>query len=455
MWRISRPENQPRARGMALVMVMCLLTMLAAMAASLLTMALANKNEIQNTQDRYQALLLAQAGIQMAISELNGPADSTGKPTGVPTVMFGGPSPGNSPTAGIQWGSQMLINYTSTPSPAVNPVSYTITSTGTWCHDVVAGMDFSSTSALYMIVKRQMIAVVYQAGGSGPGGFVAGGFGKSSLYLNGNANTDSWDSSLKDKNGNLLSYAQQVAAIGTQAQYDANVISHNGNVASNGNITFSGGNGLVRGNATPGPGHTVSSPSQVTGSTAPASSIINYNTPTYAPTPAAANGSFSGTTLAAGNYHYTSLSLSGQSTLTFTGPGTTNLYIDGSVSTTGKAQIIVNAGASVNFYQGDASFQIAGNGVTNNNTTPSTFNVISTSTSTVKVAGNGNIWATVYAPSAGVTITGNGDIYGAFIGNTVEIKGNGTFHYDRNAKSPGIVQYTLWTLGGVYENDTP
>ena len=37
----------------------------------------------------------------------------------------------------------------------------------------------------------------------------------------------------------------------------------------------------------------------------------------------------------------------------------------------------------------------------------------------------------VYAPGAAITVAGNGDVFGAFVGDTVTIAGNSKFHYDR------------------------
>jgi hypothetical protein len=46
------------------------------------------------------------------------------------------------------------------------------------------------------------------------------------------------------------------------------------------------------------------------------------------------------------------------------------------------------------------------------------------------VQGGADAGLAFYAPNANVFITGGGDVFGAVVGKTVEMGGNGEFHYD-------------------------
>jgi hypothetical protein len=48
------------------------------------------------------------------------------------------------------------------------------------------------------------------------------------------------------------------------------------------------------------------------------------------------------------------------------------------------------------------------------------------------LSGNNTTSAAVDAPNAAVSLTGNGDWYGAILSNTFTDSGNGGFYYDRN-----------------------
>ncbi|HEY8932037.1 MAG TPA: hypothetical protein VIM44_01855 [Rariglobus sp.] len=106
--------------------------------------------------------------------------------------------------------------------------------------------------------------------------------------------------------------------------------------------------------------------------------------------------------------------------------------------------------SSLNIYAA-GNVTIAGNGAVNTLTTttgtttsttvnrPQDFMIWGTATTsqTIKVAGNGELSAVVYAPNAAIEAKGGGNsgsLYGAFIGNTVKMTGNDAFHYDESLK---------------------
>jgi hypothetical protein len=79
---------------------------------------------------------------------------------------------------------------------------------------------------------------------------------------------------------------------------------------------------------------------------------------------------------------------------------------------------------------------------TNSTTTPPGQNI--------SISGNGSLACTCYAPNAAISAKGGGNsgvIYGAFVGYTVAMTGNDSFHYDENlanAANSNMMTPTKW-----------
>ncbi len=65
----------------------------------------------------------------------------------------------------------------------------------------------------------------------------------------------------------------------------------------------------------------------------------------------------------------------------------------------------------------------------------------------VSISGNGNFYGAVYAPAATISQSGNGAVYGSLTGNTINISGNGGFHYDEALGHLGEITTTTTTTG--------
>ncbi|GAB5560593.1 MAG: hypothetical protein SynsKO_22400 [Synoicihabitans sp.] len=103
----------------------------------------------------------------------------------------------------------------------------------------------------------------------------------------------------------------------------------------------------------------------------------------------------------------------------------------------GQASINVLAASTLEIYT-EADVSIAGRGIANSND-PASFMLYSTRPSTaggsqsIKVAGNGQLSAVVYAPNADVTMNGGGSsghIQGSVVAETIAVTGGSEFHYD-------------------------
>lgn len=211
--------------------------------------------------------------------------------------------------------------------------------------------------------------------------------GLDEITLSGNAGTDSYSSN----NG-----AYNSASAGSK-----------GSLASNGNITMSG-NANVRGDARPGVGRQVnlSGNASVSGSKSPLTSPLSYPPPAL-PGSYTEGGAFSksgngSTTITAGVYHYTSFSVSGNHSLVISGE--VSIYVSGAISLSGNVSV--------------------------NNSQPGNFKVRGLSNANVNISGNGSLYADVYAPLSDLSISGNGDFYGRFVGRKITMSGNGKIHYD-------------------------
>jgi len=242
--------------------------------------------------------------------------------------------------------------------------------------------------------------------------FQDGIFARDTIQMSGNAYTDAYDSS--------------------KGPYSAASRSNNGHVRTNGNIALSG-NATIGGNAIPGPNQqvTMAGNAAVTGSTTAATSPASY-TPVTVPGGATSLGA---------------LSVSGNKTRTLTA-GT---YVASSISITGNAKLIINAsGGPVNLYV-TGNISVAGNGIANATNLPSNLMIYQSGNSGIAFSGNADFYGTIYAPESPLTVSGNGNMFGAFVTSTLQNSGNGGIHFDQALKSiPGgagsIKLTSMWTL---------
>ena len=154
---------------------------------------------------------------------------------------------------------------------------------------------------------------------------------------------------------------------------------------------------------------------------------------------------------AASRYTLSSISLSGNKTLTVAGnPNGSQTYIEiyvtGDISVSGTGQIVVQPGVTATIYFA-GNVDISGNGVLNSNNQPSDLMLYGiqppTDTSEhVSIGGNSQITASVYAPGHDVTVNGggtNGHVYGSVVGKTVTMTGVSNLHYDERLGATGMV----------------
>ncbi len=228
-------------------------------------------------------------------------------------------------------------------------------------------------------------------------------FGNQSVEMSGNAQTDSYDSSLGP-------YAPGTA--GTAGDVGTNAV-------ASGSVNLSG-NARVKGNVTVGPGGNpnaviqLSDNATITGTRASASTATPLP-PVTIPGGVTNRGTLqvggnSTVTLPGGTYWYNQIKIDGNGRLNFTGPAT--LYVSGSL-------------------------KITGNGTATAGNRPPNLTVYIAGHDEIEVSGNGILYGAVYAPQSEVEVKGNGVLFGAMIGREVDNKGNGIVHYDQALRQAG------------------
>ncbi len=261
---------------------------------------------------------------------------------------------------------------------------------------------------------------------------------KDTLTVNEDVVIDSYDSTAG-------SYASQ-AINTTLGVTHANM---NGDVRSNLDIRMSA-RSKVFGDATPGPGHLVSSStdSYVSGSTLPATEPFSFDpivVPTFTsqgPFGVAASGSF---TMPAGDYAFDSLSIGNSARLTVQGPAR---IVVGSFSgiKNGRLEIDATKGPVTIFCTGtyfhDKGFEAipaAGS--------PMALAFMISQPQSLTFPSLTKVRGAYYAPDCDITFTSGCEAWGAFAGNRVSMSSAMRFHYDEALAS-------YWSNSGGQANNT-
>ena len=131
-------------------------------------------------------------------------------------------------------------------------------------------------------------------------------------------------------------------------------------------------------------------------------------------------------------------------TLTVVGPGTAQLWVQGSMS---FGNIILTNGATLVLYVGNTSGSAvsitdSGSGTLNQPGLAQNLQIYGLPTlTTINMSGNAGFNASIYAPEANFTAGGGGsntqDTCGAITVNSISMNGHWHFHFDENLKSMG------------------
>jgi hypothetical protein len=486
-------------KGGALISALIAVIVISAMALGLTSITMTSNGAVMDTQDRYQALLLAETGMSIVYKTVDFMPDTVPEFSGTNLEDLT-----TNLSSGVLYQKQLDNNREIV-------VVKRKTATGEVMLEATGKVEKKLILGNVTRVYRTVQAVCKTS--TEEGGFLAGAFGLDGLSVNGNFASDSYDS--------------------TAGYYNPAAPGHHGDIGTNKTIGKGQSASLyIDGDVWVGPGQALwDGTGNVSGTvknlpSPVAVAIGSYNPPTGALT-ALPNGN--NKDLSNGeNYHLTSLS---ENNGTITASGTVNIWVDGSIDL--KCAIkLANATSKLNIWQGPgaSTITINGGGALNTSTmieypavtvpagtiienaivrtinkgsggtyscsnanqlpqfyliggpangetvttimqgnqtigwtmttpaqstlqqayivpahmdanqgVPSNFSIVSQTTGLVKLNGHSNFFGTILAPYAPVTIKGTADVFGAALGKTVDLNGTGDFHSDTKAKSPGFV----------------
>jgi Flp pilus assembly protein TadG len=214
--------------------------------------------------------------------------------------------------------------------------------------------------------------------------------------------------------------------ISSEGSYSTLSARDHGNVASNGNITMSGG-AHIEGDANPGEGMTVSG-GNVTGSRKP------LTEPIVKPPAEAGTAEFINNNANVAQYIKNgSFSISGQKTADFP----TGVYYFQNFTASGGAKINANVNGPVIIYvAGDLT--LTGGSSAYDGDAQNLQIILLNSGTKADFTGNSAIYVDLYAPLSKVTLSGTTDVFGQIVGKSVTITGSGYMHYDEKMTAPFV-----------------
>lgn len=265
---------------------------------------------------------------------------------------------------------------------------------------------------------------------------------------------------LNNQNIVIDSYDSRDSTKSTNGLYDTSKRQQHGNIATNGSILDAGGAyvyGDVSTNAGVATGVANVTGIQRTDFYQDPIPIAAPSWPSINPSPATVNSTTILTAsptkgTSSSRFLLSAVSLSGGTTLTLAGAANGSqtfieIFVTGDISVSGNSQITIAPGVSATiFFKGN--IDITGNGMVNTNNQPADLLFYgvqpdpAATTPHVKLGGNGQITAAVYAPGHDVTINGGGNsghVFGSVVGKTATMTGVTNLHYDEALSSGGLI----------------
>jgi hypothetical protein len=412
MQRIQKSSESER--GSALAMIILSVAGLAALSAAMMTVSLGSHREQGAETIQDQAEYMCQAGLSQAMYQMQ---------RGLSPAVGNHQDP-------LEWGGGQF--WVSSAAAGTNLTRLT-----------ASGLDNGVGKSQELVVRAVPTSMWTWAL-----------FGRDTVGLDSSVRVDSYNSAMG-------TYAAQLTGSGNSAH----ALVH-GKVGSNGNIS-AGSASYIWGDATPGPGHTVSlHEASVSGSTAPAAAMVTYppiNVPNY--TSYGALTVNSNTTLPAGDRTYTNLTVRSNKTLTITGPANVVMR---NLTMNSNCSIVIDD------TNGPVTLTIIDNMIldSNSNLYPSSrnpahlrINMLSDNVAdpevivqldTINISSNSTIYGLIYAPEAKIVLDSNFSLYGSLMARSLDLDSNCNFHFDENllnSMSDGSVTYQMVSWREVpYQN---
>ena len=136
-------------------------------------------------------------------------------------------------------------------------------------------------------------------------------------------------------------------------------------------------------------------------------------------------------------YNLSSLNIGNGSTVTVYGDVT--IVVDGETDI--KGELIIDPDSSVEIYIKD-DMNVGGNGIVNEGSEPSSLQIyaVGNNVGEVKMHGAGTLYGVIYAPDSNVDLKGGGSVasvFGAIVADRITMNGNYSFHYDEDLADLG------------------
>ncbi|HXZ44538.1 MAG TPA: hypothetical protein VEH53_06885 [archaeon] len=237
--------------------------------------------------------------------------------------------------------------------------------------------------------------------------------GKSTIFITGNARTDSYDSRIGPYGGTNVHHKGDVSTDSVLPQ----------EIKVNTNSTVDGKAAVGPASLGGDPATGIDNKGDITGTTTTEPSLWNLPLSTI-PAGVTNQGplTIAGNTtkvLNEGTYWFSSISITGNA----------QLKIQGAVKIFVTGNILINGNGTGNAAPVLTKFSKAENLLIYGTVDP---NNSSNKCTQVQIQGNGDLYSAVYAPAASIMVSGNGNVYGSLSGNTVTVNGShgANFHYD-------------------------
>lgn len=244
---------------------------------------------------------------------------------------------------------------------------------------------------------------------------------KDTLTLNEGVLVDSYDSSLGSYDSQSGNITDGVVHAGT-----------NGDVRSNSDIVVNA-NAHVFGDATPGPGHSVSfgTGGYVHGSTAPAEEPFDF--PTFDPPQFGSSGPLdvsASHTLGPGEYQFDDVTIQKDAVLQVKGPAT--IVVDGTFSGMKDADLVIDSiDGPVTIYTTDYSHG-KGFEATPAADSPMAVAFLVTGPNGIEFPSGSSIRGAYYAQNADIVFSNQSEAWGSFVGDAISMSSDMKFHYDED-----------------------
>lgn len=409
-----RPRDA--SRGSAIITVLVLAAVTAVIASGFLYRALQEANLATRSFYQTVALNLAEAGIEEALFSANTGNFTSGNgwalATGSTTDYV------KSITTGFNFQQATgAIHMRVDNAAAANPVI--------------------TAAAVLTVQNQRTIVKQIRIGATTPSRFFANGIvSKGNVTFSGNADLDSYDSSVGPYNSatNRTDRATLGSLATVQVTGSATIY---GYVATAGTAPNVGGAGRIYGATSPA--NPKVDPSRVRtdftanlqDATAPTGTTISLGTLNSSLT-LPRGGDAAGSS---GRYLYraSAMELNGVAVLTINGP--VDLIVEADATVNGSAKILINSGStpSLNLYCA-YNVTLNGAGMVNNTGNPAKTTIWGTKpssgTQSFEINGSASFVGTIYAPNGNITLNGAAGVYGAVIGKAVTVGGSGDVHYD-------------------------